>query len=129
MTMAQGLKYEHLGTLFYGSPEYVQRSGGNDQAFVTSLYVSILGRQPDAGGLAYWLGLLDSGAVTPADVANAFYRSVESRRDRARGLHHRVIGTEPTSQQVEIGAERLHVVDDLTLAAELAASPQFVAPR
>ncbi|MEL6985614.1 MAG: SpoIID/LytB domain-containing protein, partial [Actinomycetota bacterium] len=25
-TMAAGLKYEHLGTLFYGSPEYVNRS-------------------------------------------------------------------------------------------------------
>lgn len=125
-TMADGLKYEHLGTLFYGSPEYVRRAGGSNGAFVASLYVNILGRQPDAEGHAYWIDLLDSGQATSADVANAFYRSVESRRDRASGLHRRVITAEPTSEQVEVGAERLLTVDDLTLAAELASSPEFL---
>lgn len=125
-TMAQGLKYEHLGTLFYGSTEYVNRSGGTNHGFVTSLYLNILGRQPDLQGLGYWVGLLNTGAAAPADVANAFYRSVESRRDRAESLHRRVISSEPSAQQTEEGAERLLTVDDLRFAAELASSPEFV---
>ena len=124
-TMGDGLKYEHLGTLFYGSPEYVKRSGGTNDGFVTSLYVNILGRQPEAEGKAYWVGLLDSGQATPADVANAFYRSVESRRDRADALYRRVVAAEPSTATVEVYAERLLAVDDLAVAAELAASPEF----
>ena len=70
--------------------------------------------------MAYWLGLLDSGQATPADVANAFYRSVESRRDRSQAIYLRVRGEDPASGVVADGAERLLAVDDLTLAAELA---------
>ncbi len=125
-TMADGLKYEHLGTLFYGSPEYFRRAGGTNEAFVTSLYLNILGRQPDSEGLQYWLGLLEGGRATPADVANAFFRSLESRRDRARGMYQRVIQSDPDSVEVEQNAERLLTIDDLALAAELAASPEFV---
>lgn len=125
-TMADGLKYEHLGTLFYGSPEYFRRAGGTNEVFVTSLYLNILGRQPDTDGLQYWLGLLEDGRATPADVANAFFRSLESRRDRARGMYQRVIQTEPDNVQVEQNAERLLTIDDLALAAELTASPEFV---
>jgi SpoIID/LytB domain protein len=124
-TMADGLKYEHMGTLFYGSPEYVKRAGNTNDAFVTSLYLNILGRQPDDDGKAYWVGLLDASQAAPADVANAFYRSVESRRDRARALHLRVMDAEPSTAAVETYAERLLLIDDLAVAAELAASPEF----
>ncbi len=119
-TLAGGLKYEHLGTLFYGSTEYVRRSGDNHDGFVTSLYTNILGRAPDDEGRQYWLGLLRSGQARPADVANAFYRSVESRRDRSAAVHRRVMASEPSGSELAQSAERLLVVDDLTLAAELA---------
>lgn len=126
-TMAQGLKYEHLGTLFYGSPEYVNRAGGTNSAFVASLYRKILGREPDAEGRSYWLGLLDGQRAAPADVANAFYRSVESRRDRSRSVYTRVMATQPTDGDIETYSERLLIVDDLKLAAEMAASIDFPA--
>ncbi|MGI9596436.1 MAG: SpoIID/LytB domain-containing protein [Acidimicrobiales bacterium] len=119
-TMSGGLKYENLGTLFYGSPEYVKRSGDTNQSFVASLYRNILGRDPDPDGNAYWLGLLDGGQAAPADVANAFYRSVESRRDRSHSVYRRVMDGEPSADAVAAGADRLLAVDDLTLAAELA---------
>jgi hypothetical protein len=118
--MADGLKYEHLGTLFYGSREYVNRSGGSNAGLVDALYRDILHRAPDEAGRRYWIGLLDSGRARPDDVANAFYRSIESRRDRARAAIRRVLGTEPGASQVERSAERLLTVDDLALSAELA---------
>lgn len=119
-TMAGGLKYEHLGTLFYGSQEYRNRSGGTSAGLVDALYRDILHRAPDDAGRRYWIELLDGGRANPDDVANAFYRSIESRRDRARAAHLRVLGADPGASQVERSAERLLVVDDLTLSAELA---------
>ncbi len=121
-TMGQGLKFEHMGTLFYGSPEYVNRAGGTNVAFVDSLYLNILGRSSDPDGRSYWVGLLERGEAGPADVANAFYRSVESRRDRSSALHLRVLGSQPDADAVEDLAERLKTIDDLALAAELAVS-------
>ncbi len=119
-TLGAGLKYEHLGTLFYGSAEYVNRSGGTDAGFIDALYLDILGRSADAAGRAYWLGQLAAGRAEPADVANAFYRSIESRRDRAQTMHRLVLGGDAGASLTERLAERLAVVDDLTLAAELA---------
>ncbi|MEM9561206.1 MAG: DUF4214 domain-containing protein [Actinomycetota bacterium] len=119
-TLADGLKYEHLGTLFFGAAEYVNRSGGTNASFVDALYRDILGREPDADGRRYWLDQLAAGRANPDDVANAFYRSIESRRDRARSMHRLVLGGEPGASLVERLAERLATVDDLELAAELA---------
>jgi SpoIID/LytB domain protein len=119
-TLGDGLKYEHLGTLFYGSPEYVKRSGGTDASFVRSLYVNILGRPADDEGLAYWVGLLADQRAGPADVANAFYRSIESRRDRSAVMYRRIHGRDADGDRVEDMAEQLLTIDDLALAADLA---------
>jgi len=45
--------------------------------FVDQLYLDTLNRAADAGGLAYWTGLLDSNTLTRAQVANAFLASPE----------------------------------------------------
>ncbi len=119
-TLADGLKYEHLGTLFYGSPEYVARSGGTAESFVDALYLNILGRPADDAGRSYWVGQLDSGRANSRDVANSFYRSLESRRDRATATYERVMGSSPGASLVNRLADRLAEIDDLTLAADLA---------
>ena len=41
-------------------------------------YTNILERAPDAGGLAYWSGLLDSGKATTAQVLDAISDSPEN---------------------------------------------------
>lgn len=46
-------------------------------AIVTNLYETTLGRGPDAGGLAYWTGLLRNSTLTVAAVAASFYSSEE----------------------------------------------------
>ncbi|MEL6982002.1 MAG: DUF4214 domain-containing protein, partial [Actinomycetota bacterium] len=98
----------------------VNRSGGTNASFVDALYQDILGRQPDADGRSYWIDQLGSGRARPDDVANAFYRSIESRRDRARSMHVAVLGTEAGASLTQRLADRLLTIDDLTLAAELA---------
>jgi SpoIID/LytB domain protein len=122
--MMRGLKVEHTGVLLFGSPEYYLRSGGTSTSFVTTLYRGILGREPDPGGLAYWTGLLDNGRAATDDVAAGFYRSLESRRERVASLHVQIRGVELSPAGVDLLAHRLLAVDDLVVAAEIAASPE-----
>lgn len=51
---------------FYSSPEYAAFKRDN-HGFVTDLYNTFFNRTPDAGGLAYWAGLLEQGM--PREVA------------------------------------------------------------
>ncbi|HEX7132794.1 MAG TPA: DUF4214 domain-containing protein, partial [Iamia sp.] len=48
-------------------------------AIVTGFYVETLGREPDAEGLAFWVGALRSGRFTVAEVAASFYAAPEFR--------------------------------------------------
>ena len=45
-------------------------------ALIAGFYDSTLGREPDAGGLQYWIDQIDGG-MTPAAVASRFYASQE----------------------------------------------------
>ena len=49
----------------------------SDSAFVTRLYLYILGRPPETDGLAFWLGRLSRGDDTRAGVADKFLSSAE----------------------------------------------------
>jgi len=49
-----------LANTFYNIPEYLAFNR-DDNAFVTDLYITFLGRLPDAGGLAYWRGQIAGG--------------------------------------------------------------------
>ena len=122
--IGSGLTLQDLGTYFYGSEEYAAASGSNE-SYVSGLYRILLEREPDSEGLAYWVGLLDSGEATPPDVAHSFYASIESRRDRSRALHQRIMGAAPSDEDAEEWAERLLAAGDVAVAAEMAASYDF----
>ncbi|HUR20443.1 MAG TPA: DUF4214 domain-containing protein [Vicinamibacterales bacterium] len=69
-----------LGTIsqnFAASPEFQNRYGAlNNTQFVTLIYQNVMGRAPDANGLAYWAGQLASG-VTRGSVMLSFSESPE----------------------------------------------------
>ncbi len=116
-----GLQLQDLGTYFYGSAEYAAEAGGTE-AYVAGLYNVLLNRAPDLDGLSYWVDLLETGQATPPDVANGFYASIESRRDRASALHQRIFGDSPSEEVREYWAEQLLALGDAGVAAEMAAS-------
>lgn len=63
---------------FLTSEEFQSTYGSLGNAdFVTLVYRNVLGRDPDAGGMSYWLGLLNSGAVTRAAMMHGFVVSAE----------------------------------------------------
>ena len=61
---------------FIFSPEFEARKT-TDEKFVTILYKTFFGRDPEAEGLAFWLGELASGSKDRVTVANGFIYSQE----------------------------------------------------
>lgn len=61
---------------FIFSPEFESRKT-SDRDFVTILYKTFFGREPDDAGIDYWLGQLSSGAMDRMTVANGFIYSQE----------------------------------------------------
>jgi hypothetical protein len=58
--------------MFLTSPEASAAFGyadASNQVFVARNYFNTLGRDPDEGGLKFWVGLLDSHTITRAEVA------------------------------------------------------------
>ena len=119
-----GLRITDLGALLYGSDELYTIVGSTDRAFLDRLYLDLLHRAPDDSGMGHWLGALRTGTSRVA-VAGAFYGSVESRRDRVRASYGAVLGRPPDASGLDHWAAALLRVDDVALAAHLAASDEF----
>lgn len=123
--MIDGRQLQSVAAEFYGSPEFFEKVGSNNRAFVSALYEEIQGRDPDGGGLSFWTDVLDSGDMSRTDVAAGFYASIESREGRVSALYQQVLGRGPDAGGLDFWAEQLLSRDDVALAAELAASGEY----
>ncbi len=112
-----------VAAMFYASDEYWVRAGGTAQAWVTDLYAEVLGRTPDAGGLAFWVSR--TAAVGRAPVAYDFFQSVESRRDRVAALFRHLLGRSPDAGGWTYWAGVLADGRDVSLAVFLASSDEY----
>lgn len=84
-----GLSLTEVAQGFVDSVEFKDRYGALDNAaFLTRLYQNILHRAPDPNGLAYWLGLLDSGALSRGQVLAGFADSAENVQLVAPAIEH-----------------------------------------
>jgi hypothetical protein len=63
---AEGISLEEIASLFLGQPETVAAypASATNLEFATQVYSNVLGRDPDQGGLNFWVGQLDDGNVT-----------------------------------------------------------------
>ncbi|MBD0270817.1 MAG: DUF4214 domain-containing protein [Acetobacteraceae bacterium] len=86
---------------FTDSAEFAQRYGAPDNAgFVTLLYGNVLGRAPDAAGLNAWVGALNAGALTRADVVLGFSDSAEFKAAIAPALANGIWAPDPDAVDV-----------------------------
>lgn len=109
---------------FYASAEYHSGiGGGTDETWITDLYVKVLGRSPDAAGLAYWVGQAEVAGRT--SVAYRIYQSPESARTRVSGLYEALLGRSPDPSGLSFWSARVVREGDLALAVDLAASPEY----
>ena len=68
-----------ISDAFATSPEFVARYGSLDNAqFVQLVYQNVLARQPDANGLAFWIGQMNAG-MTRGQLMLQFSEAVEYR--------------------------------------------------
>jgi len=73
-----GWSLEAISDSFAGSEEFQQTYGAlSNEAFVNLVYQNILGRAPDPGGYAFWVGELNSGRRTRGQVMIGFSESPE----------------------------------------------------
>lgn len=75
----QGDSLEHVVHSFINSTEFEATQGAKtNEDFLKSMYQTLAGREPDAEGMNYWMGRLESGDITRADVAWSFAESAEA---------------------------------------------------
>ncbi len=82
---------ENLYSTFLAMDEYYSRGGGTNPGYVTLLYTELLGRAPDAQGLAYWVGRLDSGESRRA-ISDWIWFSPEKYNVRVTEAYQLLLG-------------------------------------
>lgn len=77
----EGLSITDLAKQFFASGESqaLRPQGQSTTEFVSSSYTEILGRAADAGGLAYWVGEIESGRLDQDEFMLAFLRGAQSQ--------------------------------------------------
>lgn len=120
-----GMPIADIGSFFYGSDEYFQTTGqSNYTVWIGDLYQKLMRRGGDPGGIAYWVGKLNSGMSRPA-VSHWFYQSPEKLGLRVDSLYAKLLnrGSDPGGRAYWAG--RLYGEGDLALASQLASSPEY----
>ncbi len=73
-----GLPLSEISNEFAQAAEYTERYGNvTNRDFVTAIYVNVLNRAPEAGGLSFWSTALDNDAFTRGQVMVEFSESDE----------------------------------------------------
>ncbi len=126
--LQNGLTIEQVIAGFIASPEFYQvQGGGTNTGFVTVFYQDILGRQPDPVGFATWVDALDSGTITPAQMAAGFLTSQEYQGDLISTDYLQFLGRQPDAGGLAawVQAMQAGATDQQVLAAILGSGEAF----
>ena len=76
----QGFALHQVANSFVISQEFKNLYGAdlNNEGFITALYNNVLDRDPDQGGLDYWVNDMESNGMSRADVLASFSESAEN---------------------------------------------------
>jgi hypothetical protein len=108
----------------------VQQSGSQNQAYVAQLYVSVLERQPDAAGLAFWTMQLNQNLATNEQVALAFTTSPEFRMLEVQEVYQKYLHRSADPSGLSGWTQYLlqgHTLEQLQ--AEIVASQEYLQMR
>lgn len=77
----KGTSLDSVAQQFISSNEFqgMYGAGPTNAAFVAALYTNVLGRPGEAAGLSYWVGQMNSGALTDENVLVGFAASTENK--------------------------------------------------
>nr|WP_295712864.1 DUF4214 domain-containing protein [uncultured Halomonas sp.] len=78
-TFAEGSPLQGIASAFMDAPEFQQQfASSSNAAFIDQLYLNVLDRPGEAGGVDYWLGVLENQSASQEDVLLAFAASAEN---------------------------------------------------
>ena len=79
--MDNGLSLAEVAAGFMRTPEFIAAYGANpsNHDLVSQIYLNVLHRPAEPGGLAYWTGALDRGVVTAAQALSMISESPENQ--------------------------------------------------
>lgn len=124
-----GMPVAQIAAAFYASPEYFQSVGRSDyRTWVSDLYRKLLLREPDQGGVDGWVRALQAGMGRDT-LAFGFYQAPETVQVRIDRLYRTLLGRPADPGDVRSWAAFVTNYGDLTLAAALAASPEYYQRR
>jgi hypothetical protein len=137
-TLHDGVPLDGIAGLFLTSAEFQARYGSpGTTSFVNALYQNVLARGADTGGLTYWRGQLDGGALTRAQVLASFSESAENKAatpasanaEAAARLYYATLDRAPDADGLAFWTSQLSAgTATLTQEADsLAGSAEFVA--
>jgi hypothetical protein len=102
-------------------------SGTDNQRFVDQVYRDLLGRQPDAAGLAAWLAQLDQGMPRGQFVAQLEH-SAENRQDEVMAIYQKYLHRAADPAGLKMGGQLLaHGASEEQLAALVVGSQEYFA--
>jgi hypothetical protein len=101
LAMQHGLTDEQLEAGFIGSPEYIQKHGGQGAGWIRGMYHDLLGRTPADAEVNNWNSALQRG-MAPSDIAYGFAASAERECIRVQADYQRYL-SRPASQKEVAG--------------------------
>lgn len=120
-----GMPVAQIASAFYASPEYFTTIGESDyRTWVTDLYVKLLLRDPDEGGLDGWVNALNGGMQRDF-LAFGFYQSPETLSVRVNSLYLKFLGRDGEPAGIQNWMPFVAKEGDLVLAAAIAGSPEY----
>lgn len=97
--LQSGTSDEQIEAALVASDEFNQRIGGTDADWIEAVYTSVLGRNADASGIAYWQAALSAGE-SRVQIALDFTESAEREITRVESDYSQVLGETPNEQSV-----------------------------
>lgn len=119
----QSERVDTLRSLILSSDEYINLVGGQSN-YVNALYLELLGRPPEAEGLAFWNAKLEEGEQRQF-VVLAIYQSDEGLANRASSYYEQFLGRPATDAERESGGDTISQDGERTFFAKVFASDEF----
>ena len=125
-----GMSEEAMMAAFMNTVEYSQLHASNT-AFVIAAYNNVLHRAPDPGGQAFWVGALNNGQLTRAQVASGLINTTERHTLLVTSYYLDFLNRQPDSFGLGFWVDQLDdgVLGDAGVAESLLASPEFAGLR
>jgi hypothetical protein len=120
-----GMSERDVAANFLTSDEYRQ-AHADTKAYLTGLYTDVLGRAPDADGLAGWQAAVGAG-LSPAALADAFLGSEEAARQAVDQCYADYLGRDGSPAEVAgwVGALQAGGLTPDQVAQAFLASDEF----